>query len=63
MNAVDLTLGTRLGLSLPMIALNVVIHALGLALFSKSGRPDSEGAMERHRFMPTFAVLWTSPLC
>ena len=43
--------------SLPLIVLNVVIHVMGLALISKSVVPVLSGAMERHRFMPTFAVL------
>ena len=34
----------------------MVIHVIGLALISKSVVPVLSGAMERHRFMPTFAV-------
>ena len=37
--------------------LNVVIHVMGLALLSKSVVPLLSAAMERHRFMPAFAVL------
>ena len=46
-----------LGLESALIVLNVVIHVMGLALISKSVVPILSGAMERHRFMPTFAVL------
>jgi hypothetical protein len=43
--------------SLPLIVLNVVIHVIGLAFISKSVFPALSGALERHRFMPTFAAL------
>ena len=58
MNAVDMSAWTAdWAWSLPLIVPNVVIHVLGLALISKSVVPVLSGAMERHRFMPTFAVL------
>jgi hypothetical protein len=43
--------------SLPLIVLNVVIHVFGLALITKRVVPVLSGAMERHRFLPTFAML------
>jgi hypothetical protein len=43
--------------SLPLIVLNVVIHVIGLGLINQSLVPVLSGAMERHRFMPAFAVL------
>jgi hypothetical protein len=58
MNAVDMSAWTAdWAWSLPLIVLNVVIHVFGLALLSKSVVPVLSGAMERHRFMPTFGVL------
>ena len=58
MNAVDMgAWNADWAWSLPLIVLNVVIHVFGLALISKSVVPVLSGAMERHRFMPTFAVL------
>jgi hypothetical protein len=58
MNAVDMNAwNADWAWSLPLIVLNVVIHVIGLALISKSVVPILSGAMERHRFMPTFVVL------
>ena len=50
MNAVDMNAWNADWVwSLPLIALNVVIHVLGLALISKSVVPILSGAMERRR--------------
>jgi len=58
MNAVDMgAWNADWAWSLPLIVLNVVIHVMGLALLSKSVVPLLSAAMERHRFMPAFAVL------
>ena len=58
MNAVDMSAWNADWVwSLPLIVLNVVIHVIGLALIGKSVIPVLIGAMERHRFMPTFAML------
>jgi hypothetical protein len=43
--------------SLPLIVLNVVIHVIGLGLINESVVRVMSGAMERSRFMPTFAVV------
>ena len=58
MNAVDVgAWNANWAWSLPLIVLNVVIHVIGLAFISKSVVPVLSGAMKRHPFMPTFAVL------
>jgi hypothetical protein len=58
MNAVDVgAWNADWAWSLPLIVLNVVIHVVGLALINDSVVPVLSGAMERHRFMPAFAVL------
>ena len=58
MNAVDVGAWTaNWAWSLPLIVLNVVIHVIGLGLINESIVRVLSGAMERHRFMPTFAVV------
>ena len=58
MNAVDVgAWNANWAWSLPLIVLNVVIHVIGLGLINKSVVRVLSGAMERRRFMPTFAVV------
>jgi hypothetical protein len=58
MNAVDVgAWNANWAWSLSLIVLNVVIHVIGLGLINQSLVPVLSGAMERHRFMPAFAVL------
>jgi hypothetical protein len=58
MNAVDVgAWGANWAWSLPLIVLSVVIHVIGLVLISESVARVLTGAMERRRFMPTFAVV------
>lgn len=58
MNAVDVgAWGANWAWSLPLIVLSVVIHVIGLVLINESVARVLTGAMERRRFMPTFAVV------
>jgi hypothetical protein len=58
MNAVDVgAWNANWAWSLPLIVLNVVIHVIGLAVINGSVVPVLSAAMERHRFMPAFALL------
>ena len=58
MNAVDVgAWKANWAWSLPLIVLSVVIHVIGLGLINESVVRVLSGAMERRRFMPTFAVV------
>jgi hypothetical protein len=43
--------------SLPLIAVNVVVHVIGLGLINDSVVRVLSGARERRRFMPAFALV------
>ena len=43
--------------SLPLIALNVILHVFGLVFINEKVVPVLSGAMERRRFVPMFAVI------
>jgi hypothetical protein len=47
----------QLGLELPLIVVNVVIHVIGLGLINESVVRFLSGAMERRRFLAKFAVV------